>query len=199
MPGKPLRSVSGKDVKARRPWCPQPRGVTPVDRRRQVRQTRLQAQGARDLLSRLGRGRLPPLGPARLIPARGSLGWWEPAINLLGWGFLRVAAVADYVEHATGSSAGPAAANSATSSGAACFLACALATVLTGHTSESPRLRRLRDRCTTSSGSSDTYEMTGTASEAGGRFCGGCLGHRSGAPAGVLHVATAARAPMGPI
>jgi hypothetical protein len=37
-----------------------------------------------------------------------------------------------------------AAANWNTCLGAACFLACALATLLTGHTLKSPRLRRLR-------------------------------------------------------
>ena len=38
-----------------------------------------------------------------------------------------------------------AAANWNTSLGAACFLTCALATLLTGHTLKSPRLRRLHE------------------------------------------------------
>jgi hypothetical protein len=71
-------------------------------------------------------------------------GWWEPAVNLLGCVFFGVAAVAGYLVPATGSILDLAAANWTTAAGAACFLACAVATLRTGHTSKSPRQRRLR-------------------------------------------------------
>jgi hypothetical protein len=77
------------------------------------------------------------------LPVRGGSGWWEPSINLLGCIFFGIAAVAGYVVPATGSVLDLAAANWNTSLGAACFLACALATVLTGRTLKSPRVRRL--------------------------------------------------------
>jgi hypothetical protein len=78
-------------------------------------------------------------------PIRGGAGWWEPAVNLLGCIFFGVSAVAGYVVPASGSVIDLAAANWNTSLGAACFLACALATLLTGRTLKSPRLRRLRE------------------------------------------------------
>jgi|SRR6188472_965766 hypothetical protein len=78
------------------------------------------------------------------LPARGGPGWWEPAINLLGCVLFGISAVAGYLVPSTGSILDLAAANWNTSLGAACFLACALATLLTGRTSKSPRLRRLR-------------------------------------------------------
>jgi hypothetical protein len=77
-------------------------------------------------------------------PARGTPGWWEPAVNLLGCVFFGIAAVAGYVVPATGSLLDLSAANFNTAAGAACFGACALATLLTGRTTKSPRLRRLR-------------------------------------------------------
>jgi hypothetical protein len=77
-------------------------------------------------------------------PARGGPGWWEPAVNLLGCVFFGIAAVAGYVVPASGSVKDLAAANLTTAAGAACFAACALATLLTGRTTKSPRLRRLR-------------------------------------------------------
>ena len=77
------------------------------------------------------------------LPARGRPGWWEPAINLLGCIFFGISAVAGYLVPSTGSMIDLAAANWNTSLGAACFLACALATLLTGRTVKSPRLRRL--------------------------------------------------------
>jgi hypothetical protein len=77
-------------------------------------------------------------------PVRGGSGWWEPAINLLGCVFFGIAAVAGYVVPATGSPLDLAAANVNTVLGAACFLACAVATLRTGRTLKSPRLRRLR-------------------------------------------------------
>jgi hypothetical protein len=78
------------------------------------------------------------------LPARGGPGWWEPAVNLLGCIFFGISAVAGYVVPSKGSMIDLAAANWNTCLGAACFLACALATLRTGHTLKSPRLRRLR-------------------------------------------------------
>ena len=69
---------------------------------------------------------------------------WEPAVNLLGCVFFAVAAVAGYVVPSRGSDLDLAAANWTTCLGAACFLACALATLRTGRTTKSPRLRRHR-------------------------------------------------------
>jgi len=77
------------------------------------------------------------------LPARGQPGWWEPAINLLGCIFFGISAIAGYLVPSTGSVLNLAAANWNTAIGAACFLTCALATLLTGHTLKSPRLRRL--------------------------------------------------------
>ncbi|HMJ37582.1 MAG TPA: hypothetical protein VK501_26990 [Baekduia sp.] len=76
-------------------------------------------------------------------PAHGPAGWWEPSINLLGCVFFGIAAVAGYVVPATGSPLDLAAANVNTALGAACFLTCAVATLRTGRTLKSPRLRRL--------------------------------------------------------
>lgn len=76
-------------------------------------------------------------------PARGHSGWWEPAVNLLGCIFFGIAAVAGYLVPSTGDVLDLAAANWTTALGAACFLACALATLRTGRTLKSPRLRRL--------------------------------------------------------
>jgi hypothetical protein len=77
------------------------------------------------------------------LPARGHKGWWEPAINLLGCILFGISAVAGYLVPSTGSLINLAAANWNTALGAACFLTCALATLLTGRTFKSPRLRRL--------------------------------------------------------
>ena len=77
------------------------------------------------------------------LPERGAAGWWEPSVNLLGCIFFGISAVAGYVVPSSGSMIDLAAANWNTSLGAACFLACALATLLTGRTLKSPRLRRL--------------------------------------------------------
>jgi hypothetical protein len=66
-------------------------------------------------------------------------------VNLLGCIFFGISAVAGYVVPSTGSMIDLAAANWNTAVGAACFLACALATLRTGHTSKSPRLRRLHE------------------------------------------------------
>jgi hypothetical protein len=78
-------------------------------------------------------------------PRRGGPGWWEPAVNLLGCGFFGISAVAGYVVPSTGSVIDLAASNWNTSLGAACFLACAVATLRTGRTLKSPRLRRLHE------------------------------------------------------
>ncbi len=78
------------------------------------------------------------------LPVRGGAGWWEPSLNLLGCIFFGISAVAGYVVPSSGSTIDLAAANWNTCLGAGCFLACALATLRTGHTLKSPRLRRLR-------------------------------------------------------
>src|SRR4051794_37644297 len=77
------------------------------------------------------------------LPARGRQGWWEPSLNLLGCLFFGISAVAGYLVPSTGSLISLAAANWNTVLGAACFLTCALATLLTGRTLKSPRLRRI--------------------------------------------------------
>ena len=61
----------------------------------------------------------------------------------MGCVFFAISAVAGYVVPSSGSMIDLAAANWNTSLGAACFLACAAATLRTGRTSKSPRLRRL--------------------------------------------------------
>ncbi len=76
-------------------------------------------------------------------PLRGSAGWWESAVNLAGCIFFGISAVAGYVVPPTGSIIDLAAANWNTSLGAACFLACAVATLRSGRTLKSPRMRRL--------------------------------------------------------
>ncbi|MGZ4619923.1 MAG: hypothetical protein ACXV3F_14725 [Frankiaceae bacterium] len=78
-----------------------------------------------------------------LLPARGDAGWWEPLVNLLGCVFFGISAVAGYLVPSTGTLVNLAAANMNTVLGAACFLACALATLMTGRTVKSPRLRLL--------------------------------------------------------
>lgn len=77
-------------------------------------------------------------------PARGAAGWWEPAVNLLGCILFGISAIAGYLVPSKGSVLDLAAANLTTALGAACFLACALATLRSGRTLKSPRLRRLR-------------------------------------------------------
>jgi hypothetical protein len=77
-------------------------------------------------------------------PARGTAGWWEPSVNLLGCVLFGIAAVAGYVVPSSGSTLDLAAANWTTALGAACFLACALGTLRTNRTSKAPRLHRLR-------------------------------------------------------
>jgi hypothetical protein len=78
------------------------------------------------------------------LPARGGSGWWEPSTNLVGCILFAIAAIAGHVVPTTGTVIDQAASNWNTSLGAACFLACAVFTLLTGRTSKSPRLRRLR-------------------------------------------------------
>jgi hypothetical protein len=77
------------------------------------------------------------------LPVRGRPGWWEPALNLLGCILFGISAIAGYLVPSTGSLLSLAWANWNTALGAACFLACAVATLLTGRTLKSPRLRRL--------------------------------------------------------
>jgi YrhK-like protein len=78
------------------------------------------------------------------LPVRGSVGWWQPGVNLLGCIFFGISAIAGYVVPATGSMVDLAAANWNTSAGAACFLACALDTLRSGRASKMPVRRRLR-------------------------------------------------------
>jgi hypothetical protein len=68
----------------------------------------------------------------------------EASINLLGCVFFGISAVAGYLVPSSGEILDLAWANWNTALGAACFLACAVATLRTGHTTKSPRLRRLR-------------------------------------------------------
>ncbi len=79
------------------------------------------------------------------LPAREGPGWWEASVNLLGCILFGISAVAGHVVPQTGSIRNLAAANVNTSLGAACFLACAVATLRSGRTLKSPRLRRLRE------------------------------------------------------
>ena len=67
------------------------------------------------------------------LPVRGSAGWWQPGVNLIGCVLFGIAAVAGYVVPATGSVLDLAAANWTTSAGAACFLAGAVGTLAAGH------------------------------------------------------------------
>jgi hypothetical protein len=80
-----------------------------------------------------------------LVPARGGVGWWQPAVNLLGCVFFGISAIAGYVVPSKGSILDLAAANWNTALGAACFLACALDTLHTGEPAKMPRLRRLHE------------------------------------------------------
>ncbi len=79
----------------------------------------------------------PRLGRWGLRPAEGPVGWWEPAVNLLGCILFGVSAVAAYAEPATGELIAARLSNWTTTLGALCFLACALATLRTGHTRKS--------------------------------------------------------------
>ena len=77
------------------------------------------------------------------LPGRGRSGWWEPSTNLLGCIFFGISAIAGSLVPSTGSLLSLAWANWNTALGAAGFLSCALATLLTGRTRKSLRLRRL--------------------------------------------------------
>jgi hypothetical protein len=79
------------------------------------------------------------------LPARGSAGWWQPAVNLLGCIFFGISAVAGYVVPSTGSMIDQAASNWNTVLGAACFLACAVDTLHTDKVSKTPAIRRLHE------------------------------------------------------
>jgi len=78
------------------------------------------------------------------LPVRGSAGWWQPGVNLLGCIFFGISAVAGYLVPATGSMIDQAAANWNTALGAACFLACALDTLHTDRASKMPLRQRFR-------------------------------------------------------
>ena len=60
------------------------------------------------------------------LPARGSPGWWQAGVNLLGCIFFGISAVAGYVVPSRGSVLDLAAANWNTSLGALCFFVCAV-------------------------------------------------------------------------
>jgi hypothetical protein len=79
------------------------------------------------------------------LPVRHGMGWWQPAVNLLGCIFFGISAIAGYVVPSHGSVLDLAAANWNTALGAACFLACALDSLLSGEVSKMPRLRRLHE------------------------------------------------------
>jgi hypothetical protein len=76
------------------------------------------------------------------LPARGTAGWWQPGVNLLGCVFFGVAAVAGYLVPSSGSLLDLAAANWTTSAGAACFLACALGAYRAARKSSTRRVSR---------------------------------------------------------
>jgi hypothetical protein len=63
------------------------------------------------------------------LPAGGTAGWWQPAVNLLGCVFFGISAIAGFILPASGSMLDQAAANWNTCAGAACFLACAVGTL----------------------------------------------------------------------
>jgi hypothetical protein len=65
-------------------------------------------------------------------PARGTPGWWQAAVNLLGCVLFGVSAVTGYVVPASGSVVDQAAVAWTTSAGAACFLACAVGVLRPG-------------------------------------------------------------------
>ena len=107
-----------------------------------LRPARLASRRVRlDLLPRVGRDRLRRLDRGTgWLPVRGTHGWWEPAVNLLGCIFFGISAVAGYVVPSTGSMLDLAAANWNTALGAACFFACAVARLRSGRSFKAPRL-----------------------------------------------------------
>ena len=76
------------------------------------------------------------------LPARGTPGWWQPGVNLLGCLLFGVAAVAGYLVPSSGTLLDLAAANWTTSAGAACFLACALGAYRAARKSSTRRTSR---------------------------------------------------------
>ena len=110
----------------------------------ELQQTRVAPRCARlDLLSRLRRDRVPRRRAARLAARARPPGLVGTIRQLLGCIFFGISAIAGYLVPSTGNLLSLGAANWNTALGAACFLACALATLLTGRTHKSPRLRRL--------------------------------------------------------
>jgi hypothetical protein len=80
------------------------------------------------------------------LPARGSPGWWQPAVNLLGCVFFGISAIAGHVVPSSGSLLNLAASNWNTALGAACFLACAVGALRAGAAqTASPRLGDAHD------------------------------------------------------
>jgi hypothetical protein len=79
------------------------------------------------------------------FPVRRGMGWWQPAVNLLGCIFFGISAVAGYVVPSTGSMLSQAACNWNTALGALCFLACALDTLVTDVASKMPGIHRVRE------------------------------------------------------
>ena len=76
-------------------------------------------------------------------PRRSGPGWWEPGLNLLGCVFFAIAAIAAFAQPRTGSLLGPRIDGWTTSLGAVCFFACAAATLASGRTVKSLRLRQV--------------------------------------------------------
>jgi hypothetical protein len=73
------------------------------------------------------------------LPARGTAGWWQPAVNLLGCVFFGISAIAGFILPGSGSMLNQAAANWNTCAGAACFLACAVGTLHAARRRQAPR------------------------------------------------------------
>jgi hypothetical protein len=72
------------------------------------------------------------------LPAGGTTGWWQPAVNLLGCGFFGISAIAGFIVPGSGSMLDQAAVNWNTCAGAACFLACAVGTLHAAHRRQAP-------------------------------------------------------------
>jgi hypothetical protein len=73
-----------------------------------------------------------------LLPARGTDGWWQPGVNLVGCILFGISAIAGYVVPSSGTMLDLAAANWTTAGGAACFLACAVGGLIGGGAAITP-------------------------------------------------------------
>jgi len=78
-------------------------------------------------------------------PVRGSVGWWQPGLNLLGCVLFGFAAVAGYVVPSSGSMLALGAANWTTAAGAVCFLTCAIPGLRTRSPVPPESVRHARD------------------------------------------------------